>query len=251
MINLFPIVKAQTIDATAQPTFGTIDTGGGSTLTSSMLMRSDKTSVNVGDKFKVTVEIKTNTVTINEYRIIIDFDATKLQVVDQDPTTAGTQVKLLDTIFTVENAEIDNTVSQNGRITLIAKTDSGNPFAVNRDVAEIQFQAQAAGSPTIKIIQDASGSRLIRQSGVGVSFTPNQLSVTVQAATGSATTTTTGATPPPISQTTTTGGTTVGTTIPVTGVTDDIGSAATIIVAAVLILTGLKLSGDKKRNHEI
>lgn len=250
LINLFPIVKAQTIDAAAQPTFGSIDVGGGSTVTASMLLRSDKTSVDIGEKFIVTVEIKTNTVTINEYRIVIDFDSTKLQVVDQDPTVAGTQIKLLDTIFTVENPETDNTVSQNGRITLVAKVDSGNPFAVNRDVAQIEFQAQAAGSPTIKIFQDANGSRLIRQSGVGVSYTPNQLTVLVKTATSAGTTT--GSNPPPISQTTTTtGGTTVGTTIPITGVADDIGSLVTVIGAAILIITGIKLNSEKRKNKEI
>jgi len=250
LLDLFPIVKAQTIDAAAQPTFGSIDIGGGSTVTASMLLRSDKTSVAVGDKFNVTVEIKTNTVTINEYRIIIDFDPTKLQVVDQDPSTAGTQIKLLDTIFTVADPETDNTVSQNGRITLIAKVSSGNAFAVNRDVAQIQFQAQAVGSPTVKIVSDATGSRLIRETGVGVSFTPNQLTVAVTTATGSGATT--GSTPPPVAQTTTTtGGTTGVTTIPQTGVADNLGSAVTVIAAAILIITGVKLSSEKRKNREI
>ncbi|MFS8130978.1 MAG: hypothetical protein ACMG57_03290 [Candidatus Dojkabacteria bacterium] len=252
MIDLFPIVKAQTVDASAQPTFGSIDVGGGSTVTASMLLSSDKTAVDIGEKFTVTVEIKTNTVTINEYRIVIDFDSTKLQVLDQDPSTPGIQIKLLDTIFVVENQETDNTVSQNGRITLIAKVDSGNPFTVNKNVAEIQFQAQAAGSPTIKIFKDASGSRLIRQSGVGVDFTPNGLTVQVKTATGAGTTT--GSNPPPTNQTTTTtttGGTTTTTTIPKTGVADDLGTALTVLAAAILIITGIKLSSEKKKKGEI
>ncbi|MEP7104002.1 MAG: hypothetical protein ABI721_04820 [Candidatus Dojkabacteria bacterium] len=248
MINLFPIVKAQTLDAAAQPTFGPIDVSGGSTVTASMLLRSDKTSVEVGEKFTVTVEVKTNTVTINEYRVVIDFDSTKLQVVDQDTNTTGTQVKLLDTIFTVADPATDNTVSQNGRITLIAKVDSGNPFQVNRDVAEIQFQAQAAGSPTIKIFQDVNGSRLIRQSGVGVAFTPNQLTVQVKTATAGGTT---GTTPPPPPPNQTTGSTTGTTIIPVTGVSDDFGSAFTVILAIILIITGIKLRTEKKKKGEI
>lgn len=253
-LRIFPIVKAQTLDATAQPTFGPIDVNGGSTVTSSMLLRSSSTSVAVGDKFKVTVEIKTNTTTINEYRVVVDFDPARLQVVDQDPATTGTQIKLLDTIFVVENPQTDNTVSPTGRITLIAKVPSGNAFQVNRDVAEIEFQAQTVGSSNIRIFQDVNGSRLIRQSGVGVAFTPNQ--VTVQVTTASGTNTSTGGTtappPPPSTQTATTGTTGGGTTsqIPNTAIEDPIGAFFVILSAMVLILTGFRLRSERGQKDD-
>lgn len=252
LIELFPIVKAQTVDATAQPTFGAIEVNTDNSVAASMLIRSDKTSVNVGDTFTATVEIKTNAITISEYRIVIDYDATKLSVVDQDTSTPGTQIKLTDTVFTVANPGTDNTAAS-GRIILDAKVASGNAFAVNRDVAQIQFQAQAAGSPTIKVTKDTGTSRLVRQSGSEIGFTNNQFNVQITTATGAGGTT---SAPPPIAQTTTTttsttGGTTSVTTIPVTGVADDIGSAITVIVAGVLILTGLKLSAEKRKKNEI
>jgi hypothetical protein len=250
-LRIFPIVEAQSLDSIAQPTFGPIDVSGGSTASASMLLKSSKTSAVVGEKFKVTVEIKTNTVTINEYRIVIDFDPARLQVVDQDTTTPGTQVKLLDTIFTVATPATDNIVSSTGRITLIAKVASGNAFQVNRDVAEIEFQAQTAGSTAIKIFQDVNGSRLIRQSGVGVAFTPNQVTVQITASSGTTTTTTTtGSTPPPppVSQTTT-GGTTVN-QIPVTAIEDPIGAIFVIVSALILITTGFKLRSERAKSNE-
>jgi altronate dehydratase len=130
MANIFdflvPVVDAQTLDTISQPTFGTIDVGTQGGAVSTVLLSSTSTATQVGQKFKVSVEIKTNDNQINQYKILIDFDSAKLSVVDQDSATLGTQVKLLDTIFTIANPQSNNSVSNTGRITLIANTSSGS-----------------------------------------------------------------------------------------------------------------------------
>ena len=173
---IIPKVNAQS-DTVAQPTFGTIDVGGDSVgVSSTVLVSSDKTSVNVGDTVTLRVEVNTKEIAINEYRIILDFDPARFTVLDQNPDVSGTQVTLLDTIFEVQNPQNENVV-QNGRLTLVAKTESGNSFTVNRDVAEIKLQAQSVGSSIIKIVEGSSGTQLIRQTGFGVSFTTNEVTV--------------------------------------------------------------------------
>jgi len=180
IFNLIPIIKAQELDSLSQPTFGVIDTGNQGGALATTLLSSTSTSTQIGQRFKVTIEIKTNDQQINQYKILVDFDSTKLSLIDQDTTVAGSQIKLLDTVFTVETPATDNTVSS-GRITLIAGTPSGNGFSVNRNVAEIEFQAQQIGSANIKIVQGSVGSQLVRTNGTSLSFTPNELSVQISA----------------------------------------------------------------------
>lgn len=179
IFNLIPVVNAQELDTIAQPTFGVIDIGtqGGSLAT--VLLNSSSTAVKVGDRFKVTIEVKTNEQSINEYKILVDYDATKLSVVDQDSNTPGTQITFLDTVFSVSDPANDNIASSTGRITLLASTPSGNGFSVNRNVAEIEFQAQQIGAPTIKIVQGAVGTQLLRTNGTALSFTPNEVAVQI------------------------------------------------------------------------
>lgn len=182
---LIPSVSAQAengADALAQPTFGPINIGDGSSTTSaSVLLKSTKTSAAVGERFKVTVEVKTNEIQISEYRLVIDYDPSKIRPVDADPASNGTQITVLDTVFTPEDPEEDNLASTIGRIRLNATSVDGQRYAVNKDVVEIEFQAQATGSTTIKVVEDASGTQIIRQSGVGLSYTSNEITVQVNA----------------------------------------------------------------------
>lgn len=241
LIDLIPKVSAQEVDATSQPTFGSINVNTGSTTNSSIRVVSDATSVVVGGKFKVKVEVKSNQITINQYRLVIDFDQTKLSVVDQDTATQGTQIKLLDTIFVVENPSQDNIVSNTGRITLIAKTSSGNAFQVNREVAEIEFQARESGNPTIKVAQGTNLSQLIRQSGVGIGFNANQ--VTVQISTQQTPGDGNGGTNQPTP-------TNPIPTIPITGINDDINTIFGLGLGIGFIILGTKLLIEKIRNQQ-
>src|SRR5438445_147439 len=115
LIDIIPVVEAQSADAFAQPTFGPIEGGGGGTSVASVLIKSDKTSVNVGDTFKVTVTINTQNLTISEYNVVINYDPAALSVVDQDPSTPGTQVNMLDNVFRVTNPASNN-IASNGTI---------------------------------------------------------------------------------------------------------------------------------------
>jgi len=249
LLQIFPKLHAQETDAVAQPTFGTINISGGGTQNASVLLKSDKTSVAVGERFKVRVEIKTNTITVNEFRIVVDFDPTKLQVVDQDTNTVGTQVKNLDTIFLVSDQSQDNTVSSVGRVRFVGKTASGNAFSVNRDVIEIEFQAQATGSSPIRIVTGSTGTQLVRQSGIGVSYTSNE--VTLQVTTSSQTGTggnggnTGGNTG--TGNTGGTGGTGDIGTLPDTAIPAGMGESILLVLSMVLIIAGLKLSLEGRK----
>ncbi len=246
-INLIPIIEAQGTDAIAQPTFGPVEGSGGSSTGSSILLRSDKTSVNVGDTFKVTIEIKTNELDISEYRLVVSYDPNQLTVIDNDPNKAGTQINLLDTLFQAPNAE-DNLVTQ-GRITLNTKTVSGNAFRVNRDVAEITFQALTQGSTVIKVETGVSGSHLIRLTGSELGYTSNEVTVQTSSAVSPTPTPTPTPQPTPVPQpnTTTTGGTTG--TLPNTAIGDP-GFFGSIIIGLIFIAIGisLKFSREGKRN---
>lgn len=187
--NLIPKVSAQTTtDGQLQPTFGPLPVGSGPSTTASVTLTADKTAVNVGETFEVDIEINTGTFTINEYRLIIDFNPSRLTVQDAAPGQDGTQIEFLDTVFTVDNNQ--NSVSSTGRITLVAKTPSGNALQVNRAVATIQFQAQSTGTTTIDTVEGSIGTQLINQNGVAIASSSNSLTIT--ASTGS-----TPPTPPP------------------------------------------------------
>ncbi len=249
-IKLVPKVSAQSFDALAQPTFGSIDIGGGSSITGSVLLSSDKTSVTVGERFKVRVELKTNDVNISEYRVVVDFDPTKLTVIDADPSVNGTQVRVLDEVFTVPNPLDDNTVASVGRIRVRASAPS-TPLTVNKDVVEIEFQAQSAGSTGIKVVEGSVGSQIVREAGVGLSYTANEVTIDVTTQTSTTTTgsttgtTTTGSTAGTTGTTTTTG----GQQIPDTALSDDVISAASVIFGVLFVILGSSLVINKSKNN--
>jgi len=255
-INIIPVVEAQSADAVAQPTFGPIEVGGGSTVSSSVLIRSDKTAVKVGDTFKVKVEIKTNNITINEYKVVVDFDPNLLSVMDQDSNTQGTQVSLLDTVFQVSNPVVNNTVL-NGRVIIDAKAASGNAFQVNRDVVEVQFQAQASGSATIKLTQGADGTQLTKLEGNSVSFTSNEITTLITSQSGglsSNSSTSAGFNSSisvirPSSSSLLSSISPDNTVIPKTAITDNPELLFSLLIGLVLIITGISLTSRKNKNN--
>lgn len=253
LLTFFPKVYAQstsTQDALAQPTFGNINVGNSGTQTASILLSSSATSVTVGQKFKVTVAIKTNDVAISEYKVVVSFDPTKLQVVDQDASAAGNQIKNLDTIFVAKNTATDNTVSANGTITFIGKTTDGNPLSINRDVLEIEFQAQAASSTSVKVVTGASGSQLVSSSGSSLTYTANE--VTVQIAANSTGESGVDQNPetnpnPPV----TGGGTTTPpTTLPDTALEAGVSDILVVALSLLIIAIGAKMSMRKKSEQK-
>ncbi|MCA9379471.1 hypothetical protein KC640_03515, partial [Candidatus Dojkabacteria bacterium] len=93
--NLIPHVAAQETDGDVQPTFGNIADITLPGTTASVLITADSTNVQIGTTVSVNVEVKTGDFTISEYRIVVDFDPSKLAVVDADPATPGTQIEML------------------------------------------------------------------------------------------------------------------------------------------------------------
>lgn len=241
-LNLIPKAYAQTLDANAQPTFGVLNLGTNTGATASVSLTASNTSVAVGNTVDVDVEIKTGAFTINEYHIVIDFVTTKLQVVDADSTTAGTQIQFLDSVFSTEDGS--NTVSPTGRITLIAKTPTGNALQVNRKVATIKFQAQSTGTTTVKSISGASGMQLINENGVAIANSLNDvtLAVTTQAQSSSSLPGGTSSSSTVSIGSTSSAG---GGSIPDTGLAEDI--TALFPVAAGVLLVGLGVALRKHR----
>ncbi|RMD76663.1 hypothetical protein D6810_03305, partial [Candidatus Dojkabacteria bacterium] len=178
ILEIFPKVYAQEISATAQPTWGSIPEQGPSLQSSSITLSSNKTSLSIGETVKVSIEIKTNNNQINEFRIFLSFDPSKLSVKDQDNQTPGTQILLLDQLFTVQTPAEDNVVN-GGEIKLIAKTQSGNGFQVNRIVAEVEFQAQSTGTTTVQVVQGSGKSALVRPNGTTLNFSTNSQILTL------------------------------------------------------------------------
>lgn len=248
-------VKAQSLDAFSQPTFGPIEIGNNSVINGSVLISSTKTSVVTGEKFKISVEIQTNDVVINEFRLTIDFDPTKLSVVDADPTTTGTQISLTDEVFTVENPEENNFTTSIGRIRLVATTDSA--VTLNKKVAEIEFQAQSTGTTSVKVVEGSTATQLIRQAGVGLSYTSNQINLQVSAkqTTNDNTDTDTDTDP---GTNTGNGGTTgnIGnggtvTQIPDTATPEELLPFFSVILGTILIVLGASLISNKKSKRVI
>lgn len=243
LLEILPIEKAhaQAIDASAQPTWGPLDIVGSDSQSGQVLLKSSNTSIEEGKRFTVRVELKTNNIAINEYRIVVQFDASALQVVDQDPEAEGTQVALLDQIFEVESQEDDNTVTSGGVITLIATIPSGNSITVNRDIIEITFQAQKQGSTIVRIVEGPTGTRLLRQTGSGLQFTTNQVTVQTVAA-GTVSSSSSGVS----SSSNTTGGVTE---IPVTGIEDNMDVLFGTGLGLFLIAFGVSLVRNKKKSE--
>lgn len=241
---IIPKIYAQAADAIAQPTFGTLSTDQVPEVLSKVTLTSDKTSVKVGEKFKVRVKIElADNVKISEYRIVLDFTPTTLlSVQDADSAIAGTQITLLDDVFKITDPENNNTVSsQAGRIRLVAKTETGNSLALNRDVAEIEFQAQALGVASISIAQGTTGTQLIKDSdnGTSVAFSINELTVNVTQ--GEII----------VDPGTNNGGVTTGekqlpTKIPDTALSPTLESLLPFFTGIIILLLGLKLRSGRK-----
>jgi hypothetical protein len=253
LLTFFPKVYAQSTtaeDALAQPTFGNINIGESGTQTSSILLTSNATAVTVGQRFKVTVSIKTNDVAISEYKAVISFDPTKLQVIDQDASVAGNQIKNLDTIFVAKNTSTDNTVSANGTITFIGKTTDGNPLSINRDVLEIEFQAQTASTTPVKVVTGASGSQLVSSSGSSLTYTANEVNIQI---TASATGESGNENPPEVTPTppvTGEGTTPPPTTLPDTALEAGVSDIIVVALSLLIIAIGAKMSIRKKSQHK-
>ncbi len=239
--EIFPVVKAQDLDSAAQPTFGSIDIGSAPGSQSSILIRSNTTNPIVGNRFKATAAVKTNTVLVNEVTVVVEFDPARLSVIDQDTANAGIQVKLLSDLFEIETISEDN-LAQSGQVKVVAVAKNDTPVALNGDFIEIEFQAQSVGSTLIRIGTGVTGSSLTRQNGTKLTYQSNSVTLLTNSSTTTTTATTTTGTPSTTTTTTSTTGTTGGTggTIPNTAIDNPAGIIA-VFTGFLMVITGIKL----------
>jgi len=248
LIDIIPVVEAQSADAVAQPTFGPIQGAGGGTATASVLIKSDKTAINVGDTFKVTVTINTQNLTVSEYRVVVNYDPSALSVVDQDPSTPGTQVNILDNVFQVTNPQTNN-VASNGSVVVDAKVNGSNEVPINnRDVIQITFQAQTAGTTTISVAQGTNGTQLIKLQGTSVAFTQNEISTVISSQSGSSSSSFSSSSSSISSSSSNSSGSSssVPHVIPNTAITDNPELLGSLLIGVVLIITGASLTRGRK-----
>lgn len=175
---LIPKVEAQAGDGISQPTFGEITAGTGTTTSSSVLLNWDNPTVRIGDKFKVRIDIKTNDFKINEYKVVVTYNKDFFSVVDKDPAAPGTQVALLDNLLTVSDPSVNN-LSAEGRVSVTALAPSGTDYQINKEVIEIEFQAQRLGQSKLQIATAIDGTRLTRLNGQPLAFNVNEINVNV------------------------------------------------------------------------
>lgn len=240
--NLIPTVDAQTVDASAQPTFGTLNIGNGSTSLPTVKLVATTNNVAIGSTFDVEVEITTGTgVNISKYEIVIDYDINHLAVVDAEPSISGTQIKHLDTVFQVSSG--DNTVqTTTGRITLIASTPGNVGVELNRKVARITFQAQSQGTTDLKFFRSGlAGTKLLNTIGTSLDIsTQDLLNINITSSAQTTSTLTTSSTTTSVSSTTSTF--TSFPTIPDTGIVEDFASNFPVALGFLLIIVGILLS---------
>lgn len=250
ILNIIPKIYAQNPgpDAISQPTFGAINISGGGLQTSSVLLKTTSTSTSVGERFTARVEIKTNEIAIGEYRIVLEFDPTRLQVIDQDSSVAGNQIRNLDTVFLPSNPQTDNTVSAAGRISFTGRIAEGNSASVNREVIEIEFQAQTAGASTVRVISGTSGSQLVRANGVSVPFTGNEINIEISTSTSGSGVTPNPSTPPSVGGNGGGAVVTPPTTLPDTALEAGVGDILVLLVGIMIIGLGTKMG--LKKNSE-
>jgi hypothetical protein len=242
---LIPTASAQSFDAFAQPTFGPINVGTGNTTTGTVLITTDKTASNIGDIITATISVNTNDIAISEYRIVLNFDPTKFTVIDSDPNTPGTQVTLLDPVFQIENPETENTVNSLGQVLVIAKNT--DQVSVNRNVIEIQLQAQSSGNTNISVVtQGEIRTQLVREAGVGLAYTGNSVDIGIETQSGNG-----GTNGGNGGQQPQTPGTNGGTgSIPDTAVPEYVSQAFPLLAGSFLLLLGAILVKNSKKNPE-
>lgn len=233
LLNLIEKAKAEGADVLASPTFpfsvpgSGSSTGTGTTVEGrSILLETDTTSVNSQQKFIVRIKVNSDETEISGFTVSVDFDPDYLQVVDADTSLTGTQIDYQDTTFEAAVNIVNNT---SGLINLRAETEEGQTSSISRTVAEIEFVALEAGTSEVTITE--TNSNIISTSGVDVLDSTNSIkfNISTQAI-----------------------DTTIdieeeATSIPKTGISDNLDLLTASIGGILLITTGLYIRKLSKR----
>ncbi|MCS7317438.1 MAG: hypothetical protein NZZ41_03835 [Candidatus Dojkabacteria bacterium] len=180
-LRIIPIVHAQSIDAIAQPSFGTLSNGG-IPIDNSLVkidLESQKTTFGIGETFKVKVKlVSQDDLFIDKISLRILYNPNLLSVVDSDPNTTGTQIKILNSNLTLANQNDNNVNALEGIITLIVNVENNINFKGSTEIAEITFNTQAQGLNRIAVQTGSNGTRLIKDS-LSIGYTASELQVNI------------------------------------------------------------------------
>ena len=180
-MDLFPRVLAQTLDEIASPTIPFEPPGGGSITPTptalqgpSISLSTQQLAINVGSSIKIYVSINSKGTELGEYAFQITYDPALLQIVDADVSQAGSQIKVIDNLFQVQ----ENTVSQStGIITFRAKSSTITTTYTDRQVAEIELIGLKEGLGQVSL--NKTNSMLLDNNSTDILEAVNSISVTV------------------------------------------------------------------------
>jgi len=184
MSKLIPEVMAQ-----SEPTFpydGPFEEPDDTPVTTdsaSIKLTSDSSTLEVGSTITSDITLESSEEEVENYTIIITFDADVLEVVDTNLTQTGVQIEFIDSYSTATTNTANNT---SGTITLAA-TVSGSSTSINRKIAEITFRAKQTGASIISV--DKSQSSIENYIGQDVLGSTTSLNLTVTGQTSTTTTT--------------------------------------------------------------
>jgi hypothetical protein len=139
------------------------------------------TTVNVGSTFDVVIKAEAGTIGVAGVDAFLNFDPTKLTVVDMDAGTTGTQIIPGTELNTVLTNSCDNTT---GTID-ISVGKLGTPYPEGAFiVATIRFQALAVTATTTNVSYSTTGERKTSVTDGFGNFTGTLTGATVQIITG-------------------------------------------------------------------
>ncbi len=232
--------SSKSLDAVAKPTFPydgpfqiPSNLVSGST-SGTLVLASDTASPKVNDKFKVSITINTSTLEVKNYKVVITYDKTLVDVVDADTSKTGSQITVVDTFFQNKTNTVDIT---NGKVTLEGSNTAAT--SINRKVAEIEFKAKKEG--TLILNKESSNTVLVNALDANATLDYQALSVVIGTtevvASESSTTTSSSSSSPDL---------------PTTAISSsDLSVIATIFTSVLLIILGVSfVSREKKKRFE-
>ncbi|MCA9382172.1 LPXTG cell wall anchor domain-containing protein [Candidatus Dojkabacteria bacterium] len=104
-----------------------------------------------GESTDVSINVDSDGAKVKEIKVTVEFDSSIVEAQDGESLTAGDQITVDATSFTVETNEIDNDL---GQATLVLTTDT--PVTVNDSIASVNFKALQTGDASITVSQISS-----------------------------------------------------------------------------------------------
>ena len=111
---------------------------------------------NVGDEFVVDINLDTESASVDGVDLnTVNFNATLLEVVDEDPNTDGVQIFEGEVLAIVAGNTVNN---QTGKITFSKLATAGSTYSGSGMVASITFKTLASGTANVNISYSADST---------------------------------------------------------------------------------------------